>query len=214
MAMRVAPNPPTYSGIGALTTIGISTDPTPRPSVVSGDTMLWFYGGHAFVGAPPATTAPSGWTLQASVANAADWLYVYSKIAGGSEPSTYNGLTTPTSGVQSAAIVAYTGTNPTTPVDGTPTTSDATVASVLRFPSASPAGSASLMVMIGKSVSSMTSGTPPAGANERHDSLGAGGGISFYVCDLQLAASGATGTKDAAVTGTVEGLTASICLTA
>jgi hypothetical protein len=153
--------------------------------------------------------------LQGSVVAAGgnDWLYVYSKIAGGSEPASYTGLTVPASGAQTAVIIAYTGTNATTPIDGTVTTSDATVSNVLRFPSVSPSSTPDRWVMFGSPVSQIAAGTtPPTGATERSDDT-ASVVSGRYIADMALAASGATGTKDAThASGSIEALGVSICI--
>lgn len=104
-------------GGGATTTV--CDKPT---GTAEGDLLVALVGGAFASGTPDVTL--SGWTRRAWRVTTTMFFAVLTKVAGGSEPTSYtfnNGLSAST---RRAAIMRVSGADPTTPFDGTPSTND------------------------------------------------------------------------------------------
>ncbi len=136
--------------------------PTPA-GVVSGDVLL------ASVAARggPAITPPAGWTLVRLDPNGSTLRQaVYVHVAGGAEPATYT-FTLASAQSASGGISAYTGVDPTTPIDAhggqvAPTSTS------ISAPSITTSGPDRMLVGF-FATAVLTSVTPPAGQTERFD---------------------------------------------
>ena len=148
--------------------------------------------GHVMAAAIYATgaqtiTPPSGWTLQASeTGSASNRVWLYTKVAGGSEPSSYT-WTLGTSGKNAGWIGTYSSVDTTTPLDaatnGTFSSNAATQATSLTIANAN---AVMLIAALGRhafgAAQSMTSsdGTDTADMAQ-NTSTGSGSDLSCYV---------------------------------
>ncbi len=120
---------------------------------------------------------------------------VYRKLAGGSEPATY--VFGYSFNVKSAvALAAYTGVDPTTPVEVFGSGTNASVTAQLA-PSVTTL-SANAQVIRVWGVKKETTLTPPAGVTERADTTSTGtGSVTVAIGDAAQPAVGASGTATA-----------------
>lgn len=150
-----------------------------------------------------APSAPSGWTQQAQVNYYSTYyLTLYTKVAGGSEPSSYT-WTAGTS-VRSAGISSYTGVDTTTPISGTPTSAVTDAAGSLAAGSITVAAN-SLLVMSGaafdQGYGAITGLSWSGGGTERwEENYGPNAQLS-NAHDEAVASAGATGTRTLTVAG-------------
>ncbi len=153
-----------------------------------------------------AITPPAGWTLvrrldNPGTPNTDSGLVVYRKVAGASEPASYQWafsctLTCATNGFQAAAggIVTFSGVNTTTPIDveagrnTTATLGDQTTPSVTTTVP-------NTMLVTSHSYATAGPWTPPTGMTEAVDVLA--GNLSTEMSYVPQAALGLTGTKQA-----------------
>jgi hypothetical protein len=176
-------------------------------------------------------TPPAGWTLLLSntetttpTTTPTSKLSTYYKIAGASEPASYNWSSGTSESV--ASLVSFSGVDATTPFDGvtplgTPNTSATTTQTA---PSITPASSNDWLVTVHEQAStpcstSFASGwTPPTGMTERVDTCSrtpsSTSGMGMEVATLALSTAGvATGTKAAtAAANAARGISQSMVL--
>jgi hypothetical protein len=203
----------------ATNNAGEDTANVPRPAgLVSGDLVLLVaqVTNNAASGAWGAVTWPAGFVERAAIgADAAAWnkLLVATKIAGASEPATYDVTYTESGGPYRviAAAVAYQLPN-ATPLDVTPVTqNNAANASTAQAGSVTPsnANSKRLVTVYGISDGNATTGgrslAPPAGQTERIEVVaGSTGGqpySRFSIADEVYASASPTGTRSATISG-------------
>jgi hypothetical protein len=193
----------TTPGAGA-SSAQISATVTKPAGTVSGDLMIVLVFSDTDANAS-FLTAPSGWSQSGttkSVTNVGQ-SKVFTKVAGGAEPSTYSfGADDFSSGVFIAITV--TGQDTTTPVNVAPTWNSSTTAgqSSQVAPAISPTVANCLLICGWSSANSTTASyTPASGMTEMQDSWS---GWQFASADYQaLTATGTTGTRTA--TGTAGG---------
>jgi hypothetical protein len=139
-----------------------------------------------------ALTPPSGWTAILNLTQGTALRQVtYYKVATASEPSSYSwGLGT--SRAASGGIAAYSGVNPTVPVDATASATGASGNAAL--PSATTSAPNDLVLAVA-SFAAATTVTPDASTTERFDV--ASGSNTTEVADFAQASAGATGAKTA-----------------
>lgn len=197
---------PTFAAAGAETAgfnQGTGATAVSKPEgTAENDFMLlvWVLGAHGGVGS--GRTAPAGWTPIDAVAptNFGDGWALYYKVAGASEPASYN-VTQTTNYIANdyARILAWTGNDAASPIDatGTPTNADATTAPAMTSLSAVAAATTLIALCTEYSTAARTI-TAPSGMTMRAQRTSAS---SYNVSDLALSASGATGAKTFGVTG-------------
>jgi RHS repeat-associated protein len=141
-------------------------------------------------------TPPAGWVLVTSILNGTNvTTRVYRKLAGGSEPASY--LFGYSFNVKSAvAVSAYTGVDPTTPVEVFGSGTNASLLAQLA-PSVTTL-SANAQVVRVWGVKKETTLSPPAGVTERADTSSTGtGSVTVAIGDVAQPAVGASGTATA-----------------
>lgn len=150
---------------------------------------------------------PSGWTLIASLAQSTDsTLSAFYKIASGEPASyTFTSLFTTTQ-VGTICVMAYSGVDGTTPLDGVaPTTLASAAANGQTWPSITPASSDAAVVGVGgsdpsSSARAATVSASPTGQTERVDHLETPNGINGWVYALDKVFVGASSATALAVT--------------
>jgi hypothetical protein len=177
---------------------GATTLALGRPSgIQAGDVLVASLDLHFSTASAPAITPPTGWQL-ALTETASGGLVkaTYWHVAAASEPTSYTWKFSAASAA-SGIVLAYTGVDPTTPIDASAGQANAK-GTRITAPSvtASVAGSM-LVALFGSSTS--TTFTPPTGMAERGDVAVSSGTLksSSEACDAVLAAAGATGTRTA-----------------
>jgi hypothetical protein len=137
-------------------------------------------------------TAPSGWTAILNLTQSTTLRQVtYSKVATASEPASYS-WSLGTSRAASGGIAAYSGVNPTVPVDAT---ASATAASGnAAIPSATTSAPNDLVLAVA-SFAAATTVTPDASTTERFDVASLSN--TTEVADFAQPSAGATGAKTA-----------------
>lgn len=195
---------PTFSGIGTAVAISDSGS-VGRPAVAEGDFMLLVVG----LDYSDATVTASGWTLIQSIDPGsvfASQLTCFYKIAGPSEPSTYSITITGQGGgnnVGGVVIAAWTGNDTATPVDASDQQTNASsTTSQAKSVTATEAATTLVTVHFVDEISATGTYTAPTGMTERFDGF-LSSGLSANrtgIFDEPIAASGATGTRDATLT--------------
>jgi hypothetical protein len=170
-----------------------------KPSgTAAGDVMV------AGIAVRPSTatiTPPSGWTLVRRIDNSnsnSNSLAIYTKVAGGSEPASYN-WTFSTSTGSVGGILTFSGVNTATPVD---VENGQNTANGLSHASPDVTTTvANTMLVTFHGFSSAATWTPPTGMNEAVDvasiTVPSASGISLEGNYVAQAAAGATGAKTA-----------------
>jgi hypothetical protein len=164
--------------------------------VVAGDALL----ASVAVRGNPVLTPPAGWTLvRLDLSGGTIRQAIYVRIAGASEPVSY---TFTLSNAQSAAggIVAYSGVDPTTPIDAHGGQINASSTS-LTAPSITTTG-ANRMLVAFYAIPNLTTYTAPAGMTERFDQQVPAANqykVTASGHDQLLLSGGATGTRVATV---------------
>lgn len=141
-------------------------------------------------------TPPSGWTQQAQENYAATYfLTIYTKAAGGSEPSDYTWTST---AVFNVHITRISGADTTNPITGTPTSGtslDPTCASITTGTNA---------ILMYFPVGYLAATTPPTGMTERAENgPDTTLGQLYLATDTESVSSGATGSRATASTAVV-----------
>jgi RHS repeat-associated protein len=142
-------------------------------------------------------TAPSGWTLVQSQADgtAPNKLSVYSHVASSTDPTGWT-FTFSTSAGYAAAILSYTGVDPTTQIESSAKSSNTSSVTNHVDPAVTSSGAYRRMVTF-NSILAVTTLAPASGGTE-HASVqilnGAAGG-TLESADYPIAASGSTGTR-------------------
>lgn len=185
------------SAVSSNTTLTI---PVPA-GTVAGDFMI------ASVGFRPNTltaTAPAGWTLLRRTNNAAgsaNSLAVYYRVAGGSEPASYNWTFSAGAAGAAGGIQSFAGVNVSDPIDVE--NGQTTASNTSHVAPSVTTTTANTMIVTTHSISSGTTWTPPAGMTQAYDRsvnpVPDALGISIIGSYATQAATGATGTKTATV---------------
>lgn len=177
----------TYSAVN--TTSHVIVKPTTPGTIVSGDLMYTFL---VVNGSASPTSTPSGWNLEESVfQSGSQCLYVYSKIAGGSEPADYTWTWAGTIIVGAIMLACYSDISAPLVVDDHDKQTN-TSSSNRVWPSITTAVANTFLAFFGFVGSS--SSTPDASCTERVDT---GLTLRLYLMTEERAASGATGTRTA-----------------
>lgn len=190
---------PTFVDAGASVAFGVGSGPVSvsKPAgVAENDLMvlIWIIG--YFGGGSSTRVPPSGWTLLDTQAagGVAGWAMYY-KVAGASEPSTYTVEQTSNSvEADRAFIAAWTGNDPSSPIDATGTkytepsnTSTPTMQSVTAA-----TGGSTLVAWDLEYTGATRTIAEPSGMTLRVQRTSA---YCYAVADLALASAGATGSK-------------------
>ncbi len=155
-------------------------------------------------------TPPAGWTLARTETQTTNLrTSVYTKTAGASEPANY-AFTFSTARKAAGSMTAYTGVDPTAPVEANAGANSATAATVLNAPSVTTLSNHRTIVAVyGTRVAATF--TPGSGVTERADTATSGTpSVTASVADRNLAATGASGTTTA--TATVAGVHALVTI--
>jgi hypothetical protein len=165
----------------------------PKPTgVTSGDALL----AAVAVRGAPTITPPAGWTLVRQEANASTMRQaIFVHVAGGSEPATY---TFTFSSAQSSAggIAAYSGVDPTNPVDAHGGQLNAASTSITA-PSITTTGPDRMLVGF-FGLPALSSMTAPSGMTERYDQTVPATNqfkVTTGSSDQVVTSAGATGTR-------------------
>ncbi len=160
----------------------------------------------AAIGVRPASvtiTPPSGWTLVRRTDNTTNSLAVYSKVAGGSEPSSYAWDVTGSTGV-AGGIQAFKGVDLTTPIDVE--NGQATASSLSHATPSVSTSVANTVLVTAHAYAGSATWSPPSGVTEAVDV--AAGGLSIETGYVLQTPTGASGAKTAtAASGAAEGNT-------
>jgi hypothetical protein len=137
------------------------------------------------------TAVPSGFTQVGTVITGATAakLAIYQKVAGGSEPATYDVTMSATSSFARSVIMPYTGMDPAGFVTGVVATQNAATSLTLTWPAITRTGVGTI-VCVGVQVSSRTPSAPPAGYTDQYTTVPRG----HYYFDRLDAPDGANGT--------------------
>lgn len=144
-------------------------------------------------------TAPSGWTLVTELysqdAATYNWLQVYRKVAGGSEPSSYTWTFSTGTVCSAGGILAVAGANTTTPIDASATGRGA--GTTWDAPSVTTTEANTLLVCFWGDATWPRLCTPPVGMTEWVDveAYGATDYASLEICTEVRASAGVTGTR-------------------
>lgn len=204
-----------HSATPAGTTINVAI-PT---GTISGDVML---ASVAVVTNTATVITPTGWTLIQSsnqTGNNTSRLYTYYRVAGTSEPSSYDWTIASADTIGTVAgIASFIGVNTTSPIDASAQQLTGTSTSH-QAPSVTTTVAGDMLVTIHEFSSSRT-WTPPGGMTEvvdRYSRTGGGGGsgVSLSMHYEPRPTTGATGTRTAVASGNKDrGATHSIALRA
>lgn len=172
-----------------------------RPSVAADDLMIAFV--FATNSLSISITPPSGWTLLASYApntSLVSAAWVYYKVAGGSESSTYDWVLSGGSpnNRSTGRIIVVTGADTTTPIDVSATDLDTTAGLSQVNPSVTTTVANTLLIwytMEWGNQSTSTTWTPDAATTEAFEDTQAPAGGGHAVAYESVAAIGATGTR-------------------
>jgi hypothetical protein len=139
------------------------------------------------------SSVPSGWTLAASTVGSFFKVAAYWKVAGGSEPASYNwGFSASVTAV--GAILHYSGADATTPIDDADTSNGVSVTS-FDAPTSTTTG-ADRTIVRGVSYDSVRTITFPSGPASRVDQKDTGSGLAALgVCEEAQASAGPTTTR-------------------
>lgn len=195
-----APTTPGFASYSSYATASAATNHTidKPPGTVSGDLLIacMQYQNNGFITASP----PAGWTGLGSETTNSSGHYVWWKLAGGAEPSTYT-FTISSSNPATITIARYTGTDQTTPINASAHQLVATTTTVAA-PTITPTTNGCLLVQISSLWNGTTQPTftPPNSYFEESDSgITFVGGIEFS--DLLQPTAAATGTISSTSTG-------------
>ena len=206
------------SSSDATDNAGETTAQAPRPTgTVSGDLVVLaaLVTNNSTAGSWGAITWPAGFTERDSTnADAAAWnrLAVATKVAGGSEPSTYDVTYTESGGPYRvvAAAVSYSAPN-ATPVEAVDAQNNPSNTASVVAPSLTPANANEKRLVTiyaisdGNATTNGRSLAPPGGQTERVEVVaGSGDGNPFsrlMIADEVYASASATGTRSAAISG-------------
>ena len=192
------------SQTAASTQVTYTTVDVSKPtSVASGDLMIAsvaVHGGDMAV----VSSVPTGWTLIGSTTNDGSLLLLsYWKIAGGSEPSSYewqiNGQTTAEGG-----ITRYTGTHTSDPIDaasGNTGLGTTATTSAITTTAASDTIVTLFAVDEGKTTTSGSYFGTPTGMTERYDVSNTPFGPSIALDDVVQTTAGSVASKSSAIGG-------------
>ena len=190
--------PPPSGGIdfrGASSAANATTNSVniPRPAgLVAGDAMLATIATRG----GPTITPPAGWTLvRQDVSGTTMRQAVFVRIAGASEPTTYV-FTLSSSQSAAGGIVAYSGVDPTGPIDAHGGGVNASSTSITA-PSITTTGPGAMLVGL-FGIAQLTTQTPPAGMTERYDQAVPSTNtykVTTAGADELAPAAGATGTR-------------------
>lgn len=148
-------------------------------------------------------TPPSGWTLVRRTDNTSSSLAVYSKLAGGSEPSSYIWDVTGSAGV-AGGIQAFKGVDTANPIDVE--SGQATASSLSHATPSVSTSVANTVLVTAHAYAGAASWTPASGMTEVVDL--AAGGVSIEASYVLQTPTGASGAKTAtAASGAAEGNT-------
>ena len=164
------------------TTANASTETVTVPSsVTAGDDLLL-----AATGVTTSSlTAPAGWTLVGTEPNPVMSTSVWSRVATAADAGTSVKVTFPTAVKGSVQLLAYSGTDPTSPVDAFTAATDHVDATSATTPAVTVPTTGDWVVSLWSVKSSaVTSWTGPGGATVRNAAIGSGGGqISSLAAD-------------------------------
>jgi hypothetical protein len=178
--------------------------------VVSGDLLLIQFR----ISSSTAPTTPSGWTkLFGPTKYAGTTIYgtVFYRVAGGSEPSSVS--ITKTSAASVAVMSAYSGCDPTTPVDVYATADLATSGTTYASPSVTTTkANTQVLRMYFPLCFSGAGTTPNASDTERYDTYDSWDGGVHELADRAQAAAGSAGASNATGPALNGGMAATIAL--
>ncbi len=196
----------TGSGIGGSGTTVTLTKPA---GVVSGDVLIAAM--NNIGAARSVTSTPTGWTLikEELVTTApAVGLWVFKKVAGGSEPASY-GFTFNYDFNGSAGIVAYSGGDDVSIVGNVTTTAGGSSPYSVVAPSVTTPDNDSLLVWVGTlNVPTPTAAatfTPPTGYTERFEQSTSYNNAALSMADKAQAVAGASGSATGSAANTSGG---------
>lgn len=204
-------NSSTVSGNGGTITLGVPT------GVVANDFMLAMMTIRGGTGTT--ITAPLGWTLVPTNGrvNSGTVLAqaVYYRVAGASEPASYNW--TITSDRFAAAILAYRGVNTVTPINVSAGQANAASLSATASSVTTTVGNTRLVSIFGRPNGNNTwdIAPNPASMTQQFASFGSGAGpngAELLAADQAIATAGATGTRTATAASSLVSIGQSIAL--
>jgi peptidoglycan/xylan/chitin deacetylase (PgdA/CDA1 family) len=178
---------------GATVTSGTSITLNKPSGTASGDVLI----AAIEISGTTTVTAPSGWVLiRSTTSGSALTQASYVHTAGASEPSSYQWQFS-SSRLASATVAAYVGVNGTTPVDVSSGGSSSGSTSIIA-PSLTTTTTGDLLIgAFGGAANASV--TPATGMLEENEQLAGTGNSRLVIelCDQQLGAAGATGTRTA-----------------
>jgi RHS repeat-associated protein len=162
-----------------------------------------------------AITAPTGWVQAARKSTTGTTTTVYARTATGSDPSNWV-FTFATSTRAAGGLSAYTGADPTSPIEDVATnTNTSPTVTVQVSQSVDTVGPNRTLITITGTATGTTT-TPHAGMTERADTAttNATGNVTVHTADQAIAVAGTTGTRTATSATPARSTTVTIALTA
>lgn len=200
---------PTYNTIAHRNTQTQSSSSDNAPTVLkpigttSGDILIATL---VFPVAPSSITQPSGFTLLRIETSASITMYIWRRIADGSEPSSF--VWSLGSNINySAMVTAYSNPYGLFPIDASNSQSN-TSSTSMTAPAVSARSAKDMLLFV--AATRNVRATPPSGMTERADAGTTNAGV--YLADLLLSAGGATGTKTATLATASDSVAALIAL--
>lgn len=165
-----------------------------RPEVVKNGDLLIYVGFLASTSAPTLTGVPSGWVSRRSVSNANGVnVFVYTKVAGSSEPSSYTWTASGNSSALSAVLVYRKAEGPLVDVVGN-FSAGTSASTSFAAPAITPTEPGTLISIFAIRVIASVD-TPPAGMTSRVLTSHPSSPQSLAIFDLAYSPAGNTGTK-------------------
>lgn len=182
--------PMDYASQASVTPTSGTTITVSKPTgTVDGDVLIGMISVRA--SSSPTITAPSGWTLVGSaLTSSSTTTAVYYRVAGTSEPTSYQWTSDLAITDAVGLILRYTPSAPTTPPGTIDASGMGSIASPAVAPSVTATGNNDRLIAL---FSSGTPGSVPTGMTER--AAIDGGNSGAWVYDQLLTADGDTGTR-------------------
>lgn len=196
---------PAYVAAGGTgTTILNGAGSVPNPSGIQ-DGDLMFCQISSTSNTTTITSTPSGWSLVTSIGGGSKSLYLYSKVAGASEPSSASWTAFGNAGARTFAYRNVTGVR-------TSATSANSSSSSITFATITATAGDMLMLVAAKETNRTVSADTPSDTTERVDGTTSSNFLDLYLADKVPLAGGATGSMSATQTSASTTVSISLAL--
>jgi hypothetical protein len=188
------------------------TNSNANPWYIDDVTVTTGGGGGSTAGAPTTVTAPAGWTAITTNAVTGAGLTTWRHLVVAGDPASWT-FNLSQSVKAAGSISAYSGVDPTNPIDVTATGTNAAAGTSQSAPSVTTTGANRFGFTAVASAGAGTA-TPPGGSTERADQAAGVGDptVAIETSDFAQATAGATGVKQATSSAATTSATATITL--